>query len=187
MRAPLTLTILLVFCAALSGCSAPPAARVTQMAIANVAAPSVSANPTLVGILSVGSVTGGAETSVVGQSQVSGSAFKEALALSLLTNSLLAKPPDLATFEVSAHLHELDQPFAGFDMTVTSRVDYKVKNLKTGEIIFERTVVEKFTASWGDNSYGVERLRLANEGSIRKNTEVFLSEFILAWKALYAS
>jgi hypothetical protein len=74
----------------------------------------------------------------------------------------------------------LQQPMMGIDMTVTSRVRYRLTRLSDNAIVFEREITAPFTAAFSSSFYGVERLKLANEGSIRENISQFLAALIAA-------
>jgi len=172
-----------VLAAALSvGACAKPA-RVTQMTTSNVAASAVSSDPTLVGIMTVAAVTGGEETNPLWKSEVDNAAFKAALEQSLLTNALLAETPELAGYDLTATLTELEQPFIGTDFTVTSTVIYRVARRSDGALYYEETLTAPYTAKFGDSPYAPERLRLANEGSVKANIQNFLLDFTAYWQA----
>ena len=79
-------------------------------------------------------------------------------------------------YELSVRLLELDAPSGGLNMKVTTYVKYKLTNDETGEVILSKEVIAPYTATMGDSLYGVNRLRLANEGSVKKNIEEFLVE-----------
>ena len=67
------------------------------------------------------------------------------------------------------------QPLAGLDMTVGSAVNYKIVRIADGKVVFDQIVSASYTAAFGDSILGVERLRLANEGSVKKNISKFIS------------
>ena len=105
-------------------------------------------------------------------SEVGNAEFREAL-LASLQNAGLASV-DTGRFELTAILLDLGQPLMGFNLTVTSTVDYQLDDRLTGISVFEEVVTASYTAAFGDSLLAVERLRLANEGSIRANIEEFL-------------
>ena len=72
----------------------------------------------------------------------------------------------------------LAQPIMGFDMTVTSHVNYSVLERTSGTPYFLTTVTAPYTATVGDAFAGITRLRLANEGSIRSNIQKFIDELL---------
>jgi hypothetical protein len=163
----------------LAACAQP--ARVTQMVVPNVMAPVVAANPTLQGALSAGEVTGGQETNPLWTSQVNNPEFKEALEQSLQANAMLAPNPGASKYVVTAQLRELKQPLVGFDLTVTSRIGYRVVERASNAPIFDEEITTPFTADFGSSFVAVERLRLANEGAIRESIRRFLGRFAETW------
>jgi len=128
--------------------------------------------------VSVGEVEGGRETNPLWTSQVASDDFAEALRQSFAAHAMLAT--ETGDYRLDATLVELNQPLAGFDMTVNSTVEYTLTNVDTGEVVYTSIVAEAYTASMGDAFVGAERLRLANEGSIKTNIERMLREIIEA-------
>lgn len=125
----------------------------------------------------VGSVTGGKETSPLWKSNVSSEDFAEALRQSLAGHALLASTD--GKYVVEAALVEVKQPvLGGFNMTVTSTVNYKVTEAETSAVVLEKSVVNEYTAKMGDAFVGVERLRLANEGSMKGNIAQFIETLV---------
>ena len=165
----------ILFCAiALSACAAAskPGAMVAELTEATI----ISETSTLREAVSVGEVSGGKETSPLWKSNVSSEDFAESLRQSFAAHAMLAT--DEGDYRLDAELVELKQPFAGFNMTVTSIVKYALTELSTGEVVFSETVEEAYTAKAGDAFLGVERLRLANEGSIKGNITTLISLMI---------
>ena len=68
------------------------------------------------------------------------------------------------------------QPLLGLDMTVTTHVRYTLKDTQSGSVVLDKMLVASYTATVGDAFVGAKRLRLANEGSARKNIGLFLEE-----------
>lgn len=115
----------------------------------------------------VAGVAGGTETNPAWTSQVSDTEFKAALVESLRLAGLLAEGP--ARYALKASLVSLQQPMFGLDMTVTANVHYEVTDTRTGAVVWQEGVVLPYTATVGDAFVGSTRLRLANEGAVRKN------------------
>jgi len=126
--------------------------------------------------ITVGAITGGETTNPLWISKVSNDNFKTALEDSLTLSVL--KGDSGAPYVLNAKLVSLHQPFAGFDMTVTSTVEYSL--LAAGKPVMQETVVTPYTANFSDNFLGMERLRLANEGSIRENIKEIIARLIKA-------
>lgn len=124
----------------------------------------------------VGTVTGGKETSPLWKSNVSSEDFAEALRQSLTGHALLASTG--GKYVIDAELVEVKQPLAGFNMTVTSTVKYKVTEAATSTVVLDEQVVNEYTAKMGDAFVGVERLRLANEGSMKGNIAQFIEKLV---------
>ena len=98
----------------------------------------------------------------------------------------LLSEANASRFKVRVTLLELDQPFAGIDMTVTAKVRYVVVDAKSGAELLTEVIVTPYTAHLGDALAGSKRLRLANEGAARKNIAGFI-EKVNAMSGLTAS
>lgn len=154
----------------LSGCATPADPK------AMIAAPQAATTPfpqPLVHAMCVRSVTGGEKTNPLWASKVDDEAFKSALTTSLDSAGLIASSG--CQFPIDANLLGLSQPSFGFDMTVTSHVNYKAYN-PSGEPLVLETVDTPFTATVSDAFVGVKRLQIANEGAIRKSIETFIDK-----------
>ncbi|MEM9100520.1 MAG: hypothetical protein AAGC79_18590 [Pseudomonadota bacterium] len=123
----------------------------------------------------LGTVSGGEETNPAWKSKVSTEAFETALNQSLAVTALLA--PQGGPLKVDAELVDLDQPFGGVSMTVTSTARYTVTS-SAGEAVFDETIVTPHTTEFSEAILGAERLRLANEGSVKKNISRFIELLI---------
>jgi len=177
--------LMLVLCAVMivAGCAKP--ARVSQMTTGVVKPDVVAGEPDLQGALKLGSVGGGEETDPLWTSEVGTPEFRQALDQSLQASGLLAATPEEARYRVDAQMLEVDQPLFGFSLTVTSTVDYTVTDMAegAGKVFFSKKITKSHTATVGDAFVAVERLRLANEGSIRNNIRTFIEDFIAYWNA----
>jgi len=155
----------------LAGCasSADPAAMV-------VAAPAATAKPfpaALQHAMCVRNVTGGEKTNPMWASKVDNEGFKAALSSSLDASGLSAAPA--CAFPIDANLLGLSQPSFGFDITVTAHVNYKVYQ-PSGDPLLLATIDSPYLAKMSEAFVGVERLKKANEGSIRTSILMFLDK-----------
>lgn len=123
--------------------------------------------------VSVDQVSGGKETNPALASQISDTAFQAALKQSLDTEGLLSED---GNYRLTATILSVDQPIMGFDMTVTTHVKYTLKDKASDSIVFEDTLHAPYTATVGDAFAGIARLRMANEGSGKKNIEMLLDK-----------
>jgi len=164
----LTAALMLTACATAS----QPGAMVPAVNAQSI----VSSQSALFESVSIGDVGGGKETNPLWTSQVSSEGFTEALRQSFAAHAMLAT--DEGDYRLDAELMKLKQPFAGTNMSVTSDVKYTLTNLQTDAVVFDETISEKYTASFGDAFVGVKRLQLANEGSIKSNISALIDMMI---------
>lgn len=151
----------------LAGCATP--AKVESMQVSGVDAKMVNASSALRDNVAVDKVIGGEETNPLWTSEISSSGFRQALEASLKNAGLLASLQSASKYVLEAHLKQVDQPIVGIDMTVTTTVNYVLKERATGVLIWEGDIVSPYTATFSQAYLGVERLRIANEGSAKSN------------------
>lgn len=161
-RLALALAVLL-----LVGCATPATQQAMSVGLRDIS----STNKNLLGKVRVEQVSGGEETSAMWKSKVDAASFKGALEKSLALAGYQAPQASAAVYTVTADLKALDQPFGGFTMDVISNVDYTVRG--AGKEI-RLPVSAQGSASTSDTWVGTERLRLANERSIKENIRLFL-------------
>jgi hypothetical protein len=123
----------------------------------------------------VRTVTGGEDTNPLWVSKVGDAGFKTALTSSLTSANLEAAADTDCHYPIDVNLLGLSQPALGFDMTVTSHVNYKVYD-PAGQPFLLETLDTPYTAKFGDALVGVQRLKLANEGSIRESITKFFDK-----------
>ncbi len=135
--------------------------------------------------ITVGDVTGGSKTNPLWTSEVGNPEFKTALEQSLTLNAMYET--EHPRYRLEAKLVELNQPLVGFDATVGSRVFYRLGNAEDNDLVYEKEISCEYTANFSDALLGVERLRLANEGSMKKNISLFLEELVAEFKKRVAA
>ena len=81
-----------------------------------------------------------------------------------------------ANYRLSVGLLDLKQPFAGFNMTVTARVEWTLMDNQSRKMLWHQVTTTPYTARVGDAFYGVHRLELANEGAIRAAMKAGIEE-----------
>ena len=163
----------LVFFAAamgLSGCSLPadPQSMAVTTQRFDRPFPSVFSRA-----MCVRAVDGGEETNPLWLSKVGNDAFRSALEISLDRAGLRATGS--CSYPIDVHLLGLSQPIFGVDLTVTSHVRYQVY-ASGAQPFLSQTTDASFTATLADHGNGDERLRLANEGSIRRSILAFFDK-----------
>ena len=66
----------------------------------------------------------------------------------------------------------------GFDMTVGSTVRYSLIETQTRKEVYARVIQINYTAKMSDAFIGSQRLKLANEGSVKTNIEALVNDLI---------
>lgn len=154
--------------AMLVGCATPASQQ--SMSVTTQDTPT-ALNANLKGKMAVGNVVGGEETNGMWMSKVDAKSFRAALDKSIAVAGYKSNDTTAAKYSVDADLQALDQPFGGFTMDVVSTVLYKITG--DGKQI-QFPVTATGTASTSDAFIGSERLRIANERSIKENIKQFL-------------
>ena len=111
-------------------------------------------------------------------SKVSDKDFKAALVRALRSAGLLSAEGASPRYQLDATLLSLEQPMFGLDLKVTCSVRYDLTDAATGKRVFGKTITTPFTATFSDSALAVARLRIANEGSVRKNLAELLDELL---------
>jgi hypothetical protein len=163
-------------CVWLTGCATPATSTNMTVRAADATNVRLLTPEALKANVALRDVTGGKETNPAWVSNVSSSEFERALEDSLRSVGMLSANRQTGRFQLVVHLEKLDQPFMGFDMTVTSTVAYTLVERASGKTVWQKTLAVPYTAKVGDAFVGSERLRLANEGTIRQNITQLIGE-----------
>lgn len=162
--------LILLIAISLSACAtgSKPGAMVAQLTEETI----IKEDSKLRESVTIESVVGGKQTNPLWTSQVSNEEFAEALRQSFAAHAMLAAGDSV--YRLDAELVKLKQPIGGFNLKVTSEVKYILTDATTRTIVFDETIVNPYTAKAGDAFLAAERLRLANEGSIKGNIEALI-------------
>lgn len=123
--------------------------------------------------INVTKVSGGEKTNPLWTSEISSEAFSTSVKNSLSAHGLLAEG---GQYKLKITLLLVDQPMFGLDMEVITHVRYVLTDSSNESVIFDDTIVAPYTATVGDAFVAIERLRLANEGSGKKNIEELINK-----------
>ena len=121
----------------------------------------------------VAETTGGSETKSIGTSEISNEAFGKALKESLRKQDLFS---EYGKYQLEVHILKVTRPLGRFNMTVTTHVEYTLVDSTTTKVVFEETIIADHTAITTDALTAIKRLRLANEGSAKRNIAQFLNQ-----------
>ncbi|WP_148293674.1 hypothetical protein [Azospirillum sp. B4] len=158
--------------ASLSACGSGP--RVGAMTAPLDPQHIVAATSPLHAAVQVTEVIGGDKNNRKWGTTVDNDKFKQALEQSLSLQAVIA-PSGAAKYSVNAELVELHLPWAGFDVTVTSKVHYVVTRLDDKSLTMNKLIEASYTANFSDALVAVERGRIASEGAVRENIKSFIA------------
>ncbi len=123
--------------------------------------------------IDVSSISGGKETNPAWSSNISSDAFNGAVKKSLISQGLYA---DDGKYQLEVLILGIEKPMIGINLTVKTFVRYILTNSENNSILLDETVIAEYTATMGDAFVGAKRLRLANEGSGKRNIEMLLDK-----------
>lgn len=166
----LWLLILVLAAVFLTGCATSASQNAMTMGVADIPAKIKS---DLKGNISIRSVSGGQETNPLWVSKVDNQGFKAALEQSMIAVGYLAPKGSSAKYQVDAALQNLEQPLFGLTFDVKSAVTYTISS-ENSQKTYPVSAVG--TASPSDSLVGMERMRIANERSIKENIKSFISK-----------
>jgi len=122
----------------------------------------------------ISDVSGGKKTNPAWTSEISSEAFSEALRESLVSENIYLSN---GRYSLSAELLKVKQPVLGINMKVTTHIRYVLSDSKNNDaVLLDQTLIAPYTATIGDAFVGVQRLRLANEGSAKANIKELLKK-----------
>jgi hypothetical protein len=130
--------------------------------------------PSYRGAIAVASVSIGTDTSEPWTSQIGSAEFQDALVRTLTLANLAS--PQGGRFRLDATLLRLERPFAGFAMTVTASVAYRLTDTATGAVVYQETRTSLGTASLNDAIMNANRLRIADERALRANIRKLIED-----------
>lgn len=156
--------------AGVSACAKP--ATVPAM-VPDVAGLATAASPYR-NAIGVGTVSGGRGAAPLWTARVGNAEFREALGQALANAGLAAVQG--GRYRLDADLQKLEEPFAGFAMTVEATIAYKLADSTSGAVVYQNTITTPATATMDDALDGLARMRIANERAIRANLRRLVEE-----------
>lgn len=123
--------------------------------------------------IELGNVDGGQKTNPLWTSEIGNEEFSAAVKETLELQGLYS---DSGKYVLKVKMVSVDQPLFGLDLKVTTNVRYTLTDAASSQVVLDEFVQTPYTAGVGDAVIAVKRLRLANEGSARKNIENLLEK-----------
>ena len=174
LEAPMIrLLVAMLLLAGLGACATPASytSMVPELASADLGP---GPAPSYRGAITVASVGIGTDTSTPWTSQIGSAEFQDALVRTLMLANLAS--PQGGRFRLDATLLRLERPFAGFAMTVTASVAYRLTDTATGAVVYQETRTSLGTASLNDAIMNANRLRIADERALRANIRKLIED-----------
>jgi hypothetical protein len=157
----------------LVGACAPPA---SYTAMIPEIPPGQMPAPALRNAITVGSVAIGQDTATPWRSAVGPDQVREALVQTLAASQL--GQPNNGRYRLDVLLLQLERPYAGFAMTVTATIAYRLINATSGVVVYERTLKGLGTATLADAIDNNNRLRIADQRAIRANIQQMVLDLL---------
>jgi hypothetical protein len=167
------LLVALLLLAGLGACATPASytSMIPELASADL---SPGPAPSYRGAITVAPVSIGNDTSAPWRSQIGSAEFQEALVRTLMLANLASAQG--GRFRLDATLLGLERPYAGFAMTVTASVAYRLSDTATGAVVYQDARTSVGTATLNDAITNVNRLRMADERALRANIRKLIED-----------
>ena len=121
--------------------------------------------------ISVSESVGGRKTNPLWTSQISNSAFTEALNNALAKSNVfqaVVKGED-TDYLLDVTILAYDQPWIGVDIDIRMKAKWELTNTETFTPVWSDTFETTYRAKFSDALVAAERLQKANEGAVRTN------------------
>jgi hypothetical protein len=156
--------------ASVAACAKPATYSVMVPEVPSGAAPA----PVFRNAITAGSVTVGGDTATPWTSAIGPDRVRDALVQTLAIAGL--GQPANGRYRLDAMLLMLDRPYAGFAMTVTATIGWRLTDTTTGAVIYDRTLRSLGTASLNDAVTNDDRLRIADQRAVRANLQQLMQD-----------
>lgn len=110
----------------------------------------------------------------VGQAPADPALFRDALARTLQSAGLSGG--EAGRFRIDVVSLTLQRPYAGFAMTVTATIAYRLVEATSGQVVYERTLTTPGTATLDDAVTNENRLRIADDRAIAANLQALIRD-----------
>jgi hypothetical protein len=163
---------LILLCVMLNGCATP--AQPQQMMAQSISIPRIDQTSPLYHAIVIVKVHGGEETNPLLTSKVGDKELEQALRESMRQHGFLSESIADAPYRLEVFLVDLKQPLSGYTLIVDSFIRYKLNRTGDGNVIYDDIITASDKATVDDAFYGPNRLKIANERSIRANITSFM-------------
>lgn len=130
--------------------------------------------PTYRNAITVGSVSIGRDTGTPWRSAVGPDQVQEALTRTL-SSAQLGQAAS-GRFRLDAILLNLTRPYAGFAMTVTASIAYRMTDATNGALVYDKVLTGLGTATLDDAVTNDNRLRIADQRAVGANLQQLVQD-----------
>jgi hypothetical protein len=123
--------------------------------------------------ITAGPVSGGKDVSILSIPYISNADLQESL-VRTLANAKLASASN-GRFRLDAAL-QLEQPFLAINTTVIAKIAYRLTEIATGSVVYERILATEGTVTYFEVPSGPERMRYANWRALRANLRLLVGD-----------
>ena len=123
--------------------------------------------------ITAGPVSGGKDVSILSIPYISNADLQESL-VRTLANAKLASASN-GRFRLHAAL-QLEQPFLAINTTVIAKIAYRLTEIATGSVVYERILATEGTVTYFEVPSGPERMRYANWRALRANLRLLVGD-----------
>ena len=124
--------------------------------------------------ITVGSVNIGPDTGTPWRSPVGPDQVQQAL-VTTLASAQLGQATN-GRFRLDAILLTLSRPYAGFAMTVTATIAYRLTDTTNGAVVYDKTLTSIATATLDDAVTNDNRLRIADQRAVGANLQQLVQD-----------
>jgi hypothetical protein len=156
--------------ACVAACAPPP----SYSAMVAGAPPGQAPAPVYRNAVTVGSITLGRDIGTPWRSAVGPDQVQQALVQTLAAAGL--GQPTTGRFRLDGQLLTLSRPYAGFAMTVTAAIAWRLTDVTNGAVVYDRTLQGLGTATLDDAVDNNNRLRIADQRAIRANLQQLVQD-----------
>ena len=153
-----------------AACAAPP----TPAAMVPDLPPGLAPAPALRNAISVGAVTIGQDSATPWASAVAPDQVRDATVQALTKAGMGAASG--GRYRLDATLMQLERPYAGFAMTVTATIAWRLVDGTTGAVVYSKTLKSLGSASLDDAVDNDPRLRIADQRAVRANLQQLVQD-----------
>lgn len=153
-----------------------PAALLALALLAGCAPPQTVSTmvPDLAGIDAAQGAAAYRNAIAVGQAPADPALFRDALVRTLQSAGLAGG--DAGRYRLDVASLALRRPYAGFAMTVTATIAYRLVDAASGQVVYERTLTTPGTATLDDAVTNENRLRIADDRAIAANLQALVRD-----------